>query len=299
MATLTTRLYSLWLCSLLGYTHYGHAHYQARCSCELGFWPNHIEEHCRAARHDTVPLPYVCPIDHYLAPNKLEGSPFLHRERSFLRNPRTPTAALGNSTAAVRFCTDPAACAGAPSRPNEVLLPARPSATRLREALGPLQQWKARRLATSQPSQPCSLVTLVPSQPRNPRTLVILLALRGAPPRRRCARLRQLRRRRGGGGVASRRAGSPFRMVRPAPPRPARPTLPTPSRPLRSALPTPTPSSLPPRRHPIARQVLHLRPALQENCGRGALLAATARRADALAWRASTQLGGRCPSVQL
>ena len=222
MAMLTTRLYS-----------HGHAHYQARCSCELGFWPNHIEEHCRAARHDTVPLPYVCPIDHYLAPNKLEGSPFLHRERSFLRNPRTPTAALGNSTAAVRFCTDPAACAGAPSRPNEVLLPARPSATRLREALGPLQQWKARRLATSQPSQPCSLVTLVPSQPRNPRTLVILLALRGAPPRRRCARLRQLRRRRGGGGVASRRAGSPFRMVRPAPPCPPHPAHPVPSSPLR------------------------------------------------------------------
>jgi len=57
---------------------------QARCSCELGFWPNHIEEHCRAARHDTVPLPYACPIDHYLAPIKLASSPFLHRERTFL-----------------------------------------------------------------------------------------------------------------------------------------------------------------------------------------------------------------------
>ena len=151
----------------LGYTHHGATCHQARCSCELGFWPNHIEEHCRAARHDTVPLPYACPIDHYLAPNRLEGSPFLHRERTFLLNPRTPAAVLGNSTAAVRFCADPASCAAAPSRPNEVMLPARPSAARLREALGPLQQqWKAHGLATL--TRPRNLAPSQPSQPTRP-----------------------------------------------------------------------------------------------------------------------------------
>ena len=107
----------------------------------------HVEEHCRAARHDSVPLPYACPIDHYLSPKKLAASAFLHRERSFLSNPRTPAAALRNSTATVRFCAGAAAGAGAgascsgPTFPAEVRLPARPSASQLVATLGQLP-WK-------------------------------------------------------------------------------------------------------------------------------------------------------------
>ena len=49
---------------------------------------HHVKEGCRAVDHPTLPLPYVCPIDHYLFPRTLMNSPFAHRERTFLDNPR-------------------------------------------------------------------------------------------------------------------------------------------------------------------------------------------------------------------
>jgi len=63
-----------------------------RCSCEVGFWPNHIEGGCTAGDHQMLRLPYTCPTDHYLDPQALATSPFAYREASFLSNPRTPPA---------------------------------------------------------------------------------------------------------------------------------------------------------------------------------------------------------------
>ena len=63
-----------------------------RCSCEVGFWPNHIEEGCKAGDHQMLRLPYSCPTDHYLDPQALATSPFAYREASFFSNPRTPPA---------------------------------------------------------------------------------------------------------------------------------------------------------------------------------------------------------------
>lgn len=54
----------------------------------MGFFISHIREGCRATDHPTLPLPYACPIDHYLFPRNLMRSPFGHRERGFLDNPR-------------------------------------------------------------------------------------------------------------------------------------------------------------------------------------------------------------------
>ena len=108
------------------------------CSCEIGFWPNHIEEDCKAGGHKKLTLPYVCPIDHYLDPPALEESKFLHRERSFFDNPRTPPA-LPASRVTVRVCAngggaDAGAACELPS--NEVGVAALPSARQLRESLG-------------------------------------------------------------------------------------------------------------------------------------------------------------------
>ena len=61
------------------------------CSCELGFWPNHVAERCTANDHKMLVLPYVCALDHYLDPRALDASPFAHRE-PFFDNPHTPTA---------------------------------------------------------------------------------------------------------------------------------------------------------------------------------------------------------------
>ena len=41
---------------------------RALCSCEVGFWPSHVEEDCKAGGHKKLELPYTCPIDHYLDP---------------------------------------------------------------------------------------------------------------------------------------------------------------------------------------------------------------------------------------
>ena len=62
------------------------------CSCELGFFTRHVHEACRAPDHPTLPLPYLCPIDHYLSPAALADSPFAHRERGFLEGKRTAGA---------------------------------------------------------------------------------------------------------------------------------------------------------------------------------------------------------------
>ena len=72
------------------------------CTCEMGFFPYHLQENCRANDHPTIHLPYNCSIDHYLDPAALEISPYMHRERSFLSNPRTPRAMLQTSRAVVQ-----------------------------------------------------------------------------------------------------------------------------------------------------------------------------------------------------
>ena len=61
-----------------------------QCSCEVGFWPKHIEEGCTAGDHKMIQLPYTCPIDHYLHPEALMRSPFAHRERTFFRRVDEP-----------------------------------------------------------------------------------------------------------------------------------------------------------------------------------------------------------------
>ena len=102
------------------------------CSCELGFWPNHIAEDCKASDHETLRVPYRCPIDHFLDPAKLLGSPYAHRERSFFANPRTP-AAIQRSTVAVTPCADPAGC----SAPSAVVtVPVGATIAQLRRRLG-------------------------------------------------------------------------------------------------------------------------------------------------------------------
>jgi len=79
------------------------------CSCELGFFVSHVKENCRAADHQTLPLPYVCPIDHYLFPRALATSPFAHRERTFLDNSRA-----AHINASVRLRVVPAAGSSPP-----------------------------------------------------------------------------------------------------------------------------------------------------------------------------------------
>ena len=74
-----------------------------RCTCEMGFFPYHVHEGCRAPDHPTLPLPYNCSIDHYLDPVALDTSPFAHRERTFLTNPRTPRSVLAST---VRVAVD-------------------------------------------------------------------------------------------------------------------------------------------------------------------------------------------------
>lgn len=108
---------------------------RTRCSCELGFFPYHVETHCRANDHPTLPLPYNCSIDHYLDPVALSTSPYAHRERSFLDNPRTPLALmLQTSSKRVRVC---AAAEGAcAARAGEIVLPAAARVSQLRERLG-------------------------------------------------------------------------------------------------------------------------------------------------------------------
>ena len=72
------------------------------CTCEMGFFPFHLQENCRAHDHPTLRLPYNCSIDHYLDPVSLDKSPYAHRERSFLSNPRTPEALHTSAQVMVR-----------------------------------------------------------------------------------------------------------------------------------------------------------------------------------------------------
>ena len=83
------------------------------CTCEIGFWIKHVREDCKGSDHKGLELPYKCPIDHFLEPNALHSSPYAHRERSFLANPRTPEA-VRRSTVRVRSCGG-GAPAGAPT----------------------------------------------------------------------------------------------------------------------------------------------------------------------------------------
>ena len=76
------------------------------CSCEIGFWIKHVEADCRVGEHTTLALPYVCAIDHYLYPDALESSPYAHRERTFLDNPRTD-ARLRSDVTRVALCLGP------------------------------------------------------------------------------------------------------------------------------------------------------------------------------------------------
>ena len=52
---------------------------RALCTCEIGFWPTHVEEDCKAGGHKKLELPYTCPIDHYLDPPALAESKVLTR----------------------------------------------------------------------------------------------------------------------------------------------------------------------------------------------------------------------------
>ena len=124
---------------------------ETQCSCELGFWPNHIEEGCTAGDHKMLVLPYTCPIDHYLDPRALNASRFAHRERTFLGNPRTPPA-LNAQRATIHVCAaSDARCdvkavgtlptvgqpAGvAPVVGRKIWLPPSPSVAQLRASLG-------------------------------------------------------------------------------------------------------------------------------------------------------------------
>ena len=119
------------------------------CTCEMGFFPYHIGDSCRAPDHPTLRLPHLCAIDHYLEPVVLAKSPFLHRERSFLDNPRTPKAQLMASSASIRVCNgggrdggrhpELPACDGLTLSPGEVALPAGLSIERLRAKLGSVE----------------------------------------------------------------------------------------------------------------------------------------------------------------
>lgn len=106
------------------------------CTCEMGFFIYHITEQCTAPDHPTLHLPYNCSLDHYLEPVELEGSPYRHRERSFLANPRTPRDLLDHSTTRVRVCAGvDGACAAAE---GEVSLPPKLRVRELRRRLGAL-----------------------------------------------------------------------------------------------------------------------------------------------------------------
>jgi hypothetical protein len=107
----------------------------------MGFFPYHIGEQCRAPDHPTLQLPHLCAIDHYLEPLELDKSPYLHRERSFLDNPRAPTKALHATALKVRVCgggggPSSVACENATATAGEYLLPARLRISQLRARLG-------------------------------------------------------------------------------------------------------------------------------------------------------------------
>ena len=98
----------------------------------------------------------MCPIDHYLDPLNLAKSKFSHRERSFLRNRRTPTKALFESRQVIHFCESSAGTEsdtfngldhrrGCVQRGGEevldpgIVMRALPSFSELRAALGGVQ----------------------------------------------------------------------------------------------------------------------------------------------------------------
>lgn len=72
-----------------------------RCSCELGFGPGHVNTQCNA--DSAITLPYDCPADHWLRPDKWLELGWAHRERGFLDDPRVPDAVL-TSRAHARQC---------------------------------------------------------------------------------------------------------------------------------------------------------------------------------------------------
>ena len=74
------------------------------CSCEMGFFSYHLQTNCRANDHPTIHLPTNCSLDHYLDPKNLDESPFAHRERTFLQNPRTPSQLLRKASKKVVVC---------------------------------------------------------------------------------------------------------------------------------------------------------------------------------------------------
>lgn len=102
----------------------------------MGFFIYHIKDSCRAPDHPTLELPYNCSLDHYLEPLSLHASPFVHRERSFLANPRTPRDLLRHSRAHVRVCRRGAGDAACAAAEGEVSLPAGLRIGELRAHLG-------------------------------------------------------------------------------------------------------------------------------------------------------------------
>ena len=125
------------------------------CGCEFGFHPRHVQRDCRAHQHTTLPIPYVCAIDHYLDPQAIERSSFALRERSFLANRRTPAAirddvvhvlsADGTELRRDFHGRDATSTSSSLRRAASVRLPrVRPMSTALRTALAPHQH--ARRL---------------------------------------------------------------------------------------------------------------------------------------------------------
>lgn len=119
---------------------------RATCTCEMGFFPQHLQPAtCRANDHPGIRLPANCSIDHYLDPMSLDESPYAHRERSFLDNPRTPS--LARSTLRVRLCARApdgrrgggSLAEGCTPAAHEVAIPAAPSLGELRALLGPLK----------------------------------------------------------------------------------------------------------------------------------------------------------------
>ena len=117
------------------------------CTCEMGFFPYHVQTSCKASDHPTLQLPSNCSLDHYLDPPNLEKSPYKHRERSFLTNPRTPIHLLRASAVRVRVCASGASssageCTRTHSRSllgfaggGEVRLPPKPTIGQLRSQL--------------------------------------------------------------------------------------------------------------------------------------------------------------------
>jgi hypothetical protein len=79
-------------------------------------------------------------LDHYLDPVNLNTSPFLHRERSFLGNPRTPRDLLLHSTTRVRVAdaADAAATSASGAPDSEIAIPAGLSISALRARHGAL-----------------------------------------------------------------------------------------------------------------------------------------------------------------